>query len=109
MKTAENLNQIKDAIDSSEALLLYVSAPNCSVCEALRPKIEKLFKTRFPKIELLRADISQIPQLGGEFSLFGAPAILLFFDSKEYLREGRNLSLSLLEQKTEKLYRLFFD
>lgn len=108
MQKISSLNDVENAIDSNEALLLYISAPNCNVCDALKPKIEKLFRKNFPKISLYEANISDIPELSGKFNIFSAPAILVFFDKKEFAREGRNISLDAFKDKIEKIYNLYF-
>ena len=108
MTKLSNIDQIDEAV-SKEAALLYVSAPRCNVCDALKPKIKSLFQERFPKVALYEADVAQIPQLAGRFNIMSAPAILLFFDGKEFAREGRNISLELFAQKVEKIYSLYFE
>ena len=108
MKRLDNIEAIEDAITRGAALL-YVSAPRCNVCEVLKPKIEALFDRKFPQVDLYETDISKVPQLAGRFNIMSAPAILLFFDGKEFAREGRNVSLELFERKVEKIYRLYFE
>ncbi|MRI58585.1 MAG: thioredoxin [Epsilonproteobacteria bacterium] len=108
MKRLNEIEAIEDAI-KQEAALLYISAPNCNVCEALKPKIRSLFERRFPKITLYEANIAHTPELAGRFNIMSAPAILLFFDGKEFAREGRNISIDLFEQKVAKIYQLYFD
>jgi len=107
MKRLENIAQIKESLQK-EALLLYITAPGCSVCKALKPKIKELFTKEFPKIALFEADITDIPELKGEFNIFSIPTILLFFDGKEFAREGRNVSLALFSQKVAKIYELYY-
>jgi len=107
MQELSRIDEI-DEILQQGGVLLYVSAPRCSVCESLRPKIEELFASHFPKIARYRADVARIPQLAARFNILSAPAILLFFDGKEFLREGRNVSLELLEQRVRKVYDLYY-
>ena len=108
MKQIDTLTQIQKTIKESEAVLLYVSAPNCNVCDALKPKVTELFDKKFPKIVQISANIADIPELGAQFQIFSAPAILIFFDRKEFAREGRNVSLELLQSRVEKIYNLYF-
>ncbi len=107
MQKVTTMEQIDEAL-GKDATLLYVSAPNCNVCDALKPKVETLFTDRFPKVELYEANIAHLPELGGRFNIFSAPAILLFFEGKEFAREGRNISLELFAQKIQKVYDLYF-
>ena len=108
MKQLDRLTQIQKVIKEHDAVLLYVSAPNCNVCDALKPKVAELFHKKFPKIIQISANIADTPELGAQFQIFSAPAILLFFDGKEFAREGRNVSLELLQSRVEKIYNLYF-
>jgi len=107
MLELKSIDAIEEAIKEGAALL-YVSAPNCSVCEALKPKVEALFAQRFPKVRLYEANVAKIPQIGARLRIFSAPAILIFFDGQEFAREGRNVSLELLAERMEKIYGLYF-
>ncbi|BCD67759.1 co-chaperone YbbN [Nitratiruptor sp. YY09-18] len=104
----KSIAEVEAALQQNEGMLLYVSAPNCNVCVTLRPKIEELFQSAFPKIKLFKTDIAKVPELAGRFNILSAPAILLFFDGKEFLREGRNVSLELLAQRVQKVYDLYY-
>jgi thioredoxin-like negative regulator of GroEL len=108
MQKLDSIHQIKEQINSG-AKLLYISAPNCNVCDVLKVKVEKIVKEQFPKIELYEANVAEIPQISAEFNIFSAPAILIFFDGQEFVREGRNVSLELLEDKISKIYKLYFN
>ncbi len=108
MRELKSLEEINEVIKSSDAALLYVSAPNCNVCDALKPKVDSFFAKEFPKIKRLSANIANVPELGGEFQIFSAPAILIFFEGKEFVREGRNVSLVILKDRIAKIYNLFF-
>ncbi len=107
MRTLTSIEAIEQEI-ASGAKLLYISAPNCNVCDALKVKVKTLFSDQFPKIELLEANVAEVPQIAARFNIFSAPAILVFFDGQEFIREGRNVSLELLAGKLEKIYNVYF-
>ena len=107
MKELKSIEALEEAI-ATDAALLYVSAPNCNVCDALKPKVEALFTKSFPKVKLFEANIADVPELAGRLQIMSAPAIVLFFDGKEFAREGRNVSLELFAQKVAKIYDLYF-
>ncbi|MRJ03228.1 MAG: thioredoxin family protein [Epsilonproteobacteria bacterium] len=108
MRQVTSLHELQESLERGGGVLLYISAPNCAVCDALKVKVEELFSSQFPKMELIEANIAHIPELGGRFTIFSAPALLIFFDGQEFLREGRNVSLELLAQRLEKIYTLYF-
>ncbi len=107
MQELKTLQEIEKTIEENPAVLLYVSAPNCNVCDVLKGKIQELFK-EFEKVKLVEANVAKVPQIQGAFNVFSAPTILLFFDGKEFAREGRNISLELFRQKVQKVYELYF-
>ena len=108
MQELKSIASVKEAIKEGAALL-YVSSPHCNVCDALKIKVEELFSKEFPKIKLYEANVSVVPEIAGEFQIFSAPAMLIFFDGQEFAREGRNVSLELLSQRLEKVYGLYFE
>ena len=108
MQELKSIDNVREAIKAG-AVLLYVSAPNCNVCDALKIKVEELFSKEFPKIKLYEANIAVVPEIAGEFQIFSAPAMLIFFDGQEFAREGRNVSLELLSQRVAKVYKLYFE
>ena len=71
-------------------------------------KLRDIFIENFPKISLFETNIADIPEVGGRFNIFSAPSILVFFDGKEFVREGRNVSLAKLKDKIQKIYNLYF-
>ncbi len=109
MKKLTSIEEIEKFIKENPAALLYISAPNCNVCDVLKEKVEKKFKNKFPKIVMAEANSADAPEVSSKFNIFSAPTFLIFFDQKEFAREGRNVSLTLLSQKLEKIYNLYFE
>lgn len=100
-------NDIEDKISRGSPILIYFSGENCSVCKVLKPKVEETIKKNFSKMELyeIKADISK--EIASSFSVFSIPTILVFFDSKEFFRKGRNLSIPLFVEELKRPYTLF--
>lgn len=101
-----SLEDILSTIETKEGVLLYFSGEECSVCHALRPKIKKLFKAEFPKVQQIFLDAKVNQDISVHFNVLSVPTILLFLDGKEYIREGRMVSLSELSQKLSKPYSM---
>jgi len=97
----ENLNsiiEIKDFISSGDMRLLYLSRPDCGVCQALIPKIENMILD-FPDLDGRYIDLDQLPEAAGKYSIFTIPGILVFIKGKETIRKARYVSVE--ELKTE--------
>lgn len=106
MNELTTLNEVEQFIGQHPFSFIYVSRTNCGVCHALLPQVEELLK-QFPNIHLgfINADI--VEEIAGYFSIFTVPAMLLFVDGKEYLREARFVHMQLLEEKISKIYHMF--
>lgn len=104
-----NIEDIQNEINSNDAILLYFSGENCSVCTALKPKIQSSFQIHFPKIKQLFISASDYPAVAAHFSIFTIPSVLIFFDKRETRRESRHISVDQLIQGTKRPYELFFN
>lgn len=99
------LEEVDAFISSHEFSFLYISRDNCSVCHALLPKVKEMLK-KFPKIELAYINADRLPEISGRLSVFTVPALLLFVEGKEYIREARFVRLRELENKIATLIEL---
>jgi len=100
------LEALENMISEEIGVLVYFSTPTCNVCHALKPKIKAAFDTHFPKIKQLFIDSSKAPQIPASLQIFSVPTILVYLDGKEFARESRNVSVSLLIQKIQRPYEL---
>ncbi len=101
-----NLEQLQNSINSGKPTLVYFSGENCSVCKVLKPKIEQEIKKTFPKFELFEVQTDLNKELTAHFMIFSIPATLIFFDSKEFKRFGRNMSVPLFIEELKRPYYL---
>ncbi len=104
-----DLNQLNSLISTKQGVLIYFTGQNCNVCHSLKPKIDKLFEQRFPKIERVFIDAHKQKDISTHFGVFSVPTILVFLDGKEFLREGRATSLSMIEMKLSRPYQILVD
>ncbi|MET3699367.1 thiol-disulfide isomerase/thioredoxin [Bacillus oleivorans] len=106
MRTFEELQTI-EAVDSfitSHVLsFVYISRTGCSVCHALLPQVGELME-KFPEIRLAHVNSAEVEEVAERFTVFSVPALLLFVEGKEYLREARAVHMSLFEEKLQKIY-----
>ena len=101
-----NVHTLKNLIESESAVAVYFSAPNCGVCHSLRPKVEALFSADFPLIEFIHVEIDKSPGISGEYSVFSAPTLLVFFEGKEFLRKVRLMGIQELQHIIERPYNM---
>ncbi|WAA10491.1 thioredoxin family protein [Fervidibacillus albus] len=108
MIAIEKIDEIDSFIKENELAFFYVSQPNCSVCQALLPKVKDLLK-HYPNIQSAYVNTNDIPEVAEKFSVFTIPVLLLYVEGKEVLRKARFVSMDELEYEISKLYHLFYD
>lgn len=101
-----DVHTLKEIIESEPAAAVYFSAPNCGVCHALRPKVDQLFSEKFPAIKFVHIEIDKSPGISGEYAVFSAPTLLVFFEGKEFLRKVRLMGIMELQEKIERPYNM---
>lgn len=103
-----DLDGLNKLIESETAVAVYFSAPNCGVCHALRPKVEALFSKEFPLVKFVHVEIDKSPGISGEYGVFAAPTLLVFFEGKEFLRKVRLMGIQELQDIIERPYKMVF-
>ena len=100
--------EFEGLIRQKEALMIYFFQDRCGVCKMLFPKVKNLMENQFPKIELIVLDADKNRELAAQLRMLAVPGILVFFDSKEFLRSNGLVTINELESKIERPYGLFF-
>lgn len=95
MIQVKTVDYISSKINTGEAVLIYFSGENCSVCSVLKSKIEQEISKNFPKIQMYEVKAELYKQVASHFTVFSIPTILVFFDKKRV-------------QKTRKKFKCFF-
>ncbi len=85
---------------------LYISSPDCSVCHALLPLVQQVMM-KYPEIHLGTINAQEVKEVAGSLSVFTVPALLLFVEGKEYIREARFVNMDLFDEKIKKLVQLW--
>lgn len=105
MEKIKNINELRNFIVNNKIALLYVSSWECGVCRELLPKIEMMLN-KYLSIVSRHVEISEIPEVAGELSIFTTPVILMFIEGKEIIRESRYVMISDLEDKIDRFITL---
>lgn len=98
---------IESIIKENEIILLYFGNKTCDVCNILKPKVQNILNN-YPKIKSIVIDVEESLEIASQFNIFTIPAILVFVDGKESIREARYLSIDDLENKIQRYYKLFY-
>ena len=94
--------------EEETAVLAYFSTDACNVCKVLKPKVEKLIKSEFPKIKLVYIKSDVLPEVAAQNQVFAAPTILIFFEGREYIRKSRNIGINELQREIKRPYLMIF-
>ena len=103
------IDELKNSINTKDAVMVYFGGEFCGVCKVLQPKIKEAFEKEFPKIEQIYIDADNYKQTAIEYGVFTIPTIIVFFDKKEFARKSRNLSVPGFISELQRPYGLFFD
>ncbi len=106
IRLVNKLEVLKEYINTGKPILIYFSAKNCSVCEVLKAKIVNNIEKNFPKFEILEVKSDEHTNISSYFNIFSNPAILVYFDKKEFKRYGRNMSVHLFTEEIKRPYTL---
>mgnify|MGYP000863713322 CR=1 FL=1 len=108
MTPVASYQETLDHIANERAVLLYCSFPSCGVCKSIQPKVISLAEKHFPELKLYYVDIDAIPEARGQLSVFNVPAVLVYFDGREMVREARNFGIDELGGKIDRYYGMMF-
>lgn len=102
------INDIQKVIAGNTAVVLYFYNDNCAPCKVLRPKVQDLVEKEFPLMKFVLINAEQFPATSASMGVFASPTLIVFFESKEYIRESKNISISELHDKIERIYKMVF-
>ncbi|MDD5359644.1 MAG: thioredoxin family protein [Sulfurovaceae bacterium] len=103
-----DIEELEQFISTHDGVMLYFSGENCGVCDALKPKIKEVIETNFPKIEQVYIKTQENIEIASQVGVFSVPTIIIYLDGKEFLREGRNISLLEFAAKLSRPYNMMF-
>lgn len=109
MYQINHLNDLLQEIDTGQPVLIYFSGEQCSVCHVLKPKIKTAIESNFDKFKIFEVKSELHKEITSHFSVFSIPTTLVFFDKKEFMRVGRNMSMSNFINDIQRVYDIFYD
>ena len=98
------LEELQTMIREEVGVLVYFSGEHCNVCHALRPKFKELFDAEFPQIKQVYLDAHEHADISANYSVFSVPTMLVFLDGREFIREGRAVSMHKMTEQLRRPY-----
>ena len=108
MHALGSYKQLQEIAAEEKAVLFYFSSPGCGVCKSVKPKVIALGEEHFPRMPMYYIDVEQVPEASGQLSVFSIPAVLVFFEGRETIREARNFGIMELGAKIDRFYEMLF-
>lgn len=103
-----HLNETHELVAKAAASILYFYSDRCAPCVSLRPKIQEMAEQDFPLLSLAFINSEHHPVIAAQYGVFANPAIIVFFEGREYRRYSKYISVSQLTQDIERVYRMLF-
>lgn len=97
MKKIDTVNEFKTLLNEQDLVMVYFSRLWCGVCHAMKPQVEKLMQG-YPDISLVEVNLDDTPDLAAQNTIFSVPALVLFYQGKEFMRQAGYLKLDQVER-----------
>lgn len=101
MNSLNSIDDIKDFIKENKFVMLYFSSDGCSVCDDVLPRLEELLK-KHPKVVSAHVEIQNTPSVASVFGIFTIPAVIIFLEEKEIVRQARYINFLELKEKIQR-------
>ncbi len=108
MKELTDYKTVKQFIEADGFRFFFLSRPQCGVCGVVKEKMLKVLED-YPGIESYYVDLNKVEEAAGQLSVFTIPAVLLFSDGHEIIREARYFSVDDIAARIDRTYRLAYE
>ncbi|WP_324172175.1 thioredoxin family protein [Sulfurimonas sp.] len=102
----QTIKNIQKCINENIAVMVYFSAPTCKICHALKPKLLQALDANFKEFKIQSVDISLTEEIAPYFGVYAIPSVLVFLDSKEFLRKSRHMSVDEVIREIKRPYEI---
>lgn len=99
---ATSIDQVLRYIKENKLTFVYISRENCGICHVIQPQVQEMLK-EFPAIKPIQVSADDIPEVASQFTVFTVPALLLFVEGKEVIREARFVVMEELRRKFQRV------
>ena len=72
----------KDVLQATQAVLVDFTASWCHPCKQLEPLIKELADEWHGKLNVMKLDVDEDPQVAIDYQVMGVPTLILFKDGK---------------------------
>ncbi|WP_027109196.1 thioredoxin family protein [Lacticigenium naphthae] len=105
-KEARSIDELKEFTAQNDLAFIFFYGTNCSVCHAVLPQIKPILE-KYPQIKTMQANIEEMPEISGEYTIFTIPVLLLFAENREVMRFARFVEMDKLDRQLDKITEAF--
>lgn len=106
LRIIENQEEFKKFTEEKGIRIAYLSTNTCCACGVLKPKIEELIK-KYPSARMAEVQADKSVEIVAQLSMFMFPAIIMYIDGKEVIREAKYISVVELEKVIDRYFNLY--
>lgn len=99
---ATSIDEVLRFIEDNSLAFVYISRENCGICHVVQPQVQEMLK-EFPAINSIQVNADDVPEVASHFTVFTVPALLLFSEGKEVIREARFVVMDELHGKFQRV------
>ncbi|WP_372932212.1 thioredoxin family protein [Shewanella putrefaciens] len=98
--------QLEALLTQNAAVLLLFGAPNCGVCQTLKPRIAEMLSQEFPLIQMAYIDCETQAEIAARYNVFCLPVVECVFYGKTFGRFAKVFSLADMRGALARPYAL---
>lgn len=98
---------LEKLIKDNEMVLIYFSSASCGVCGVIKPKVEELLN-EYTEVKGVQIDVEKSTKISAAYNIFTIPAIIVFIQGKETIREARYINIQDINNKIARYYNLLY-
>ena len=107
MQTICTEQALSELLQSSPAVLLLYGGASCGVCQAIKPRLEKLASEEFPRLATAYIDCQATAgPLCSARGIFSLPVVQLWFEGQRFAEFARVFSIGDVRAALERPYGL---
>ncbi len=101
-------NGINILIKQKDIVLIYFSGEKCGICNIIKPKVIDMLVS-YPNIEFVELETDKNLEVSAQLNIFAVPAILVFMQGRETIRQARYINIEEISDILKKCYDLLYD
>ena len=105
MIKVENIEEVYDAVRKEKLVLIEAGSESCGPCMAIREKLSDWLEDH-KEIKGFYVSIEEFPEIAGREGKFSAPAVILYAEGKQTVRETGCFSLEAVLDKVLRYEKL---